>query len=44
MTIDSNARKKNIPKSLTEVIRFGKILYYIVHNNNAKDHMLALVL
>jgi|SRR4051812_43064710 hypothetical protein len=43
MTIDSNARKKNIPKNLIEVIRFGKILYYIVHNYNAKDHMLALV-
>ena len=25
------------------MVRFGKILYYIVHNYNGKDHMLALV-
>jgi hypothetical protein len=28
---------------LKEVVKFGKILYYIVHNYNEKDHMLALV-
>ena len=43
MTVDLNARRKNAPQDLKEVIRFGKILYYIIHNYNGKDHMLALV-
>ena len=43
MTIDLSARRKNVPQYLKEVIKFGKILYYIAHNYNEKDHMLALV-
>jgi hypothetical protein len=43
MTIDLNSKRKNAPQNLREVIKFGKILYYIVHHYNEKGHMLALV-
>jgi hypothetical protein len=43
ITIDLNARRKYAPQNLKEVVKFGKILYYIVHNYNQKDHMLALI-
>jgi hypothetical protein len=43
MAIDLNSSRRNAPKKSKEVIKFATIKYFMVHNYNDRDHMLACV-